>query len=108
MGKRNTFVVMQSEDVTPKYRDDPPPDYYIQPAWHQWWLSSILGAPEIVIPAGSITYRSRISELDEQLPVTAQILGAPRSDLKLISTAQRFLKDVGRPTTVKTGRNMFT
>lgn len=25
MGKRNTFVVMQSEDVTPKYRDDPLP-----------------------------------------------------------------------------------
>lgn len=25
VGKRNTFVVMQSEDVIPKYRDDPPP-----------------------------------------------------------------------------------
>ena len=24
--------------------------YYIQPAWHQWWISSILGAPELVIP----------------------------------------------------------
>ena len=25
VGKVNTFVVMQSEDVVPKYRDDPPP-----------------------------------------------------------------------------------
>ncbi len=24
-GVKNCFVVMQSEDVTPKYRDDPPP-----------------------------------------------------------------------------------
>ncbi|KAL8666922.1 MAG: hypothetical protein Q9202_001162 [Teloschistes flavicans] len=83
-------------------------EYNIQAAWNQWWLSSILGAPEIVIPAGSIAYHSRISELDEQLPVTAQKLSAPGSDLELISMAQRFLKDIGRPTKVKTGRNMFT
>ena len=25
MEKTNTFIVMQSEDVSPKYRDDPPP-----------------------------------------------------------------------------------
>ncbi|KAL8833573.1 MAG: hypothetical protein Q9170_004188 [Blastenia crenularia] len=77
VGKRNSFVVMQSEDVVPRYRDDPPPGYSIQPAWHQWWLSPILGAPEIVIPAGSIPYNSRISGLEEHLPVTAQILSQP-------------------------------
>lgn len=74
VGKRNSFVVMQSEDVTPKYRDDLPPEYSIQPAWHQWWISSILGAPEIVIPGNvlcNLCFRSR------KVAVTAQILSQP-------------------------------
>ncbi|KAH8674353.1 hypothetical protein BGZ60DRAFT_513763, partial [Tricladium varicosporioides] len=29
VGTANTLVVMQSEDVKPNYRDDPPPQYYI-------------------------------------------------------------------------------
>ncbi|KAG8529751.1 uncharacterized protein KY384_005232 [Bacidia gigantensis] len=77
VGETDTFVVMQSEDVTPKYRDDPPLEYSIQPAWHQWWISPFLGAPEIVIPAGTIAYQSRISGNIEHLPVTAQILSQP-------------------------------
>lgn len=73
VGKKHSFVVMQSEDVIPRYRDDPPPSvsppsftlqsgahiscrgYSIQPAWHQWWLSPILVAPEIVIPGDFIS-----------------------------------------------------
>ena len=94
-GKKSTLLVMQSEDVKPNYRDDPPPyefstrvrrrineltvnrEYYIQPAWNQWWISSILGAPEVVIPAGQIPYISRITETVEELPVATSIMGEP-------------------------------
>ncbi|PQE16360.1 hypothetical protein CJF32_00006229 [Rutstroemia sp. NJR-2017a WRK4] len=75
--KANTLVVMQSEEVRPNYRDDPPAGYYIQPAWHQWWILPILGAPEIVIPVGQNPYKSRISSQTEYLPVTASIMGLP-------------------------------
>ena len=107
VGKKNTMVVMQSEDVEPKYRKDPPPPYYIQDAWHQWWLSPVLGAPEIVLPAGQIPYDSSVTKRKEFLPVTASILSQPGSDVDLISMAKEFLESVGRPVTVSSGISMF-
>ncbi|KAF2229188.1 amidase signature enzyme, partial [Viridothelium virens] len=107
VGKKNTLVIMQSEDVKPNYRDDQHPDYYIQPAWNPWWVSSILGAPEVVIPAGQIPYKSRITETIEQLPVVASIMGEPKSDLSFLKFVQDFLRGSGRPLMVETGRQMF-
>ncbi|KAH8588310.1 amidase signature domain-containing protein [Bisporella sp. PMI_857] len=107
VGTANTLVVMQSEDVQPNYRDDPPPQYYVQPAWHQWWLSSILGAPEIVVPVGQIPYESRISNQIEYLPVTASIMSQPETDMTLVQFTQAFMKDVGRPLVVNSGKTMF-
>ncbi|KAF2801513.1 uncharacterized protein BDZ99DRAFT_577459 [Mytilinidion resinicola] len=107
MGKKHTVVVTQSEDVKSNYRDDPPPAYYIQPAWHQWWGSSVLGAPEVVIPAGQMPYKSRITGVTEHLPVMASLLTQPGSDTQLLELTHAFLEGVGRPTVVKSGSTMF-
>ena len=66
VGTSRTLLVTQSETVAPNYRDAPPPyvvrnidifvliirhrKYAVQPAWHQWWIASICGAPEVVLP----------------------------------------------------------
>ncbi|KUJ13471.1 uncharacterized protein LY89DRAFT_737451 [Mollisia scopiformis] len=98
--------------------------YYIQPAWHQWWISPILGAPEIVVPVGQLPYESRISNQTEYLPVTASIMSQPGTkivaildttatsiiidtDMTLIEFTETFMKDVGRSLVVQSGKIMF-
>ena len=93
MKTRSCYIIMQNEDVKPVYRDDPAPGFQIQPAWHQWWLASIIGAPELVIPVGEISYASRVSGNTERLPVAASIMGPPGSDFRLLAMAQRFLAE---------------
>ncbi|KAF2033333.1 hypothetical protein EK21DRAFT_109130 [Setomelanomma holmii] len=107
MWSKDTVVVMQSEDVKPSYRDDAPPAYSIQPAWHQWWVSSILGAPEVVIPAGQIQYTARITGNTEYLPVMASLMSQPDSDLELLSLTHDFLTHSGRDTVVRSGPVML-
>ncbi|KAF2252332.1 amidase signature enzyme [Trematosphaeria pertusa] len=106
VGKKNTLVVMMSEEVAPRYRDDPPPDCHVQPAWHQWWVSPILGAPEVVIPIGDIPYESRVTRRTERLPVAASLLSEPESDLHLLELTQDFLRKKRRPLVVSAGRDM--
>ncbi|KAF2007617.1 amidase signature enzyme [Amniculicola lignicola CBS 123094] len=106
-GRMNTLVVMQSEEVKPNYRDDKAPGYYIQPAWHPWWISPILGAPEVVVPAGHIPYVSRITGRMEQLPVMASLLSEPSSDLNLLTLVRCFFEHAGRSPVVQSGKVMF-
>ena len=104
----NPIVVMPLENVTTRYRDEwPAPAKGDQQLWDSLLLAPILGAPEVVIPAGVVEYSSRISGKIEELPVCVSILGMPGTDRELLSTIQRFLVAVGRPTTVKTGSRMF-
>ncbi|PQE05256.1 Amidase protein [Rutstroemia sp. NJR-2017a BVV2] len=102
----NTLVVVQSENAKPNYRDGPPPwdAYYIQSAWHQWWISPILGAPEIIIPVRQIRYESRISSQTEYLPVTASIMGPPDMDVTLIGVTKFLMKDTGWPLVANSGK----
>ena len=50
---------------------------------------------------------SRITEQIEYLPVTASVLSPPGTDAHLLSFVESFLKIVGRPCTVATGKEMF-
>ena len=104
----NPIVVMPLENVATHYRDEwPAPAKGDQQLWDSLLLAPILGAPEVVIPTGVVEYSSRISGKSEELPVCVSVLEMPGTDRELLSTIQRFLVAVGRPTTVKTGGRMF-
>ena len=102
------IVVMPLENVTTRYRDEwPAPVKGDQQLWHSLLFAPILGAPEVVVPAGVVEYSSRISGKTEEMPVCVSILGMHRTDQELLSTIQRVLVAARRPTTVKTGSRMF-
>lgn len=81
----------------------------------------------LMVLAGQIPFHSRTSGRQEYLPVCLSVTGAPGNydatrgcltmspdsgntgtDLALIDMIQGFLTHTGRPTTVLTGRMMFT
>lgn len=118
-----TIVVLPIEELEPRYRDVPPVQPIEAPKGiNVLYLSPILGAPEIVVPgkrnvhsrgqtlifpAGQISFRSRITEHEEYLPVAVSLLGAPETDLDLTEMTEDFLKHAGRSTRVLTGKTMF-
>ncbi|RYO26794.1 hypothetical protein AA0111_g7852 [Alternaria arborescens] len=103
-----TIVVLPIEELEPRYRDIPPVLPIEAPKGiNVLYLSPILGAPEIVVPAGQISFRSRITEHEEYLPVAVSLLGAPETDLELTEMTEDFLKHAGRSTRVLTGKTMF-
>lgn len=75
--------------------------------WSPLLLSPILGAPELTVPSGEISYCSRISGKDEFLPVSVSVMGFPGTDLDLIDRVMKMMKHVGRPTKVHTGSRAF-
>jgi len=107
-GKRNTLLILPITSQEVDFREDPPGPPTAPKAFDGIWLAPILGAPEISIPIGELEFHSRISGLDEYLPVVVSLLGPPGSDMALIHTARRVLENSGRPTSVKTGSRMFT
>lgn len=70
-------------------------------------MAPILGAPQIVVPAGEMKYRSRISGRDEYLPVCVSIMGLPGKDQDLLHLTRSILQHSGRNTKVRVGRRMF-
>lgn len=102
-----TIVVLPIEETRPNYRDDPPPPPKMPSGIGMLDLSPTLGASELVVPVGQISYESRISRQIEYLPVGLSLMGAPGTDLELIGKAQACLEKAGRPTRVLVGSLMF-
>ena len=95
-------------NVQPCYRDEwPAPPSAVQQLWEPLLLAPILGAPEIVVPAGQIDYDSRVSGRKEVLPVCVSMMGLPGTDLSLMSLVKTLLEKSRRPAKVLTGRTMF-
>ncbi|KAF2502329.1 amidase signature enzyme [Lophium mytilinum] len=105
--KRNALVILPIENVSPRYRDQPPPPFHAPSGVTTLTLSPILEAPELVVPIGEIPYQSVISGREEMLPVAVGLLALPGSDLLLMDLARGCLEKAGRPVSVHTGRYMF-
>lgn len=56
---------------------------------------------------GQKPYDSRISGLQEYMPIVGSFMGAKGSDVMLINLAEAALKRANWPTAVKTGREAF-
>jgi Asp-tRNA(Asn)/Glu-tRNA(Gln) amidotransferase A subunit family amidase len=104
----DAIVVSPLGDLSPCYRDEwPTPSSGGQQMWEPLLMAPILGAPEIVVPAGEMKYQSRISGRDEFLPVCVAMMGLPGTDQDLLDLARSILERSGRSTKVSVGRRMF-
>ncbi|KAJ3541338.1 hypothetical protein NM208_g4657 [Fusarium decemcellulare] len=102
-----TFVVLPVANAEPNYRDELSPSPEKQSALDQLFLPPILGSPDIVIPIGDVSHRSKISHRDEFLPVVVNLVGAPGRDFQLLQAVENIMEVSSRPTVVSTGPRMF-
>lgn len=105
--QRNPLVILPITSQEVDYKEDPPLPPTAPNAFDGIWLAPVMGAPEVSVPIGELEYHSRISGLDEQLPVVVSVLGKPGSDMALINAMKTVLQKSSRPCEVKTGRRMF-
>ena len=101
-----TVVVLPIENIAPRYRDEAT-THFVPQGVPMLFLSPIIGGPECVIPAGHVTYDSRVSGNQELLPVGLSLLAQPDADLELLELAASCLEGSGRPTKVLPGGRMF-
>ncbi|EGX95643.1 amidase, putative [Cordyceps militaris CM01] len=112
MGQHNDTVtdavmVMPFGSASPKYRDDANKLPSIVGSFSVFYLPAVLQLPTLIIPIGQKPYSSRISGLEEHLPIVSSFMGAKGSDLMLINLAEAALKSAKWPTEVQTGRETF-
>lgn len=104
---KETLIILPIANVAPNYRDEASPSPDNQSAFDQLFLSPILGAPDISIPIGEVSYHSKITEREEFLPVLVNVVGAPGTDLSLLEAVEKVMKFSKRPLSVRTGKRMF-
>ncbi|KAM3518755.1 hypothetical protein MY4038_010009 [Beauveria bassiana] len=103
----DAIMVMPFGSASPKYRDDSNKLPSIVGSFSVFYLPAVLQLPTLIIPIGQKPYRSRISGLEEHLPIVSSFIGANRSDLMLINLAEAALKSANWPIEVQTGRDTF-
>ncbi|KAE9372706.1 amidase signature enzyme [Stipitochalara longipes BDJ] len=127
MDSHNSVVIVPIENMSPRYRDDPPTFSRDGHGVMCSYLSPSIGAPEVVVPAGQIPYKSKLTGKTEYLPFAVGIIGLPGmwsdaelsgkrisnltiqgTDLSLMDMIYEFLRHSGRPTSVQTGSLMFS
>jgi hypothetical protein len=62
--------------------------------------------PEVVFPIGEVSYTSNVTQVEEKLPVSIDILAHRGCDLMLLDLAKA-LADKGLLKEVKTGRTLW-
>ncbi|KAF5622384.1 amidase signature domain protein [Fusarium tjaetaba] len=101
--KFETLVILPVAEVKPSYRDEKVESPENQSARDELFLSPILGAPDVVIPIGDMSYHSKISNKIEYLPVVANLVAAPGRHHELLEAVQVILERSKRPKVVSTG-----
>ena len=70
-------------------------------------ISPYNGSPEIVVPVGTVGYKSRVTLADEELPVALEIQGAYGCDFMLMNLVRDMAYTLDLPKGVKTGQTLF-
>lgn len=102
-----TLLVLPIANVEPTYRDITPSPTSPPTGFDQLFVSPILGAPDMVVPIGKMQYLSRITEVEEMLPIAVNLVSPPGTDSALIDVILRCLRQAKRPTSVSTGCKLF-
>ncbi|KAF5578004.1 amidase signature domain-containing protein [Fusarium pseudocircinatum] len=95
--KSETLIILPVAEVKPAYRDEKIESPENQSACDELFLSPILGAPDVVIPIGEMSYHSKISNKIEYLPVVANLVAAPGRDHELLDAVEVILERSKRP-----------
>lgn len=103
----DAIVIIPIEEISPRYRDDPPLKPFNPVGVPNLFLSPILGGPELTIPIGYSAFESKVTGKTGNLPVAISLLACPGRDLELFDIALGTLKQAGRPLAVKAGPEMF-
>lgn len=105
--ERNAVLILPIANIEPNYRNASQSTKPITNAFNSLYLPPILGGPDIVLPIGQWGYHSRISNVQESLPIAVNVVGTPGTDHDFIADIVNFLKHSGLPTKVLTGKTMF-
>ncbi|KAF4554650.1 Amidase-like protein 1 [Elsinoe fawcettii] len=104
----NTAIVLQIKAAQPRYRDVyPAPTGDSLAGLEPVYLAPMLGAPELAVPIGEISYDSQVTDCKEWLPTVISIMGKPNEDEQLLGWVLESLEKVKRPTKVQTGSRVF-
>ncbi|KAF2450877.1 amidase signature enzyme [Karstenula rhodostoma CBS 690.94] len=103
--EQGTIIVLPISDVKPNYRDAYPAQTNgrATPGLRTTYLSPYVGAPELALPIGHVSFESRISGNTESLPVAVGVMGLPGSDMALVKLVLESLRASKRPTVVSAG-----
>jgi Asp-tRNA(Asn)/Glu-tRNA(Gln) amidotransferase A subunit family amidase len=104
---QTALVIIPIEEISPRYRDEVPKSHFNPIGVPNLFLSPILGAPELTIPIGEYTYRSKVSGRDEKLPIGISLIGLPGHDMMLFEVVIDCLRKAGRPEKVLAGNTLF-
>ncbi|KAL8899858.1 MAG: hypothetical protein Q9207_005985 [Kuettlingeria erythrocarpa] len=105
--EHSSIVVLPIENMSPRYRDEAR-THFDPIGVPMLFLSPIIRGPEFTVPIGQVPFESRVSGRTEHLPVAVSLLASRGQDIHLMSTIEEFLHTSGRPTSVGTGRAMFS
>ncbi|KAL8948486.1 MAG: hypothetical protein Q9222_005329 [Ikaeria aurantiellina] len=100
----NSLIALPVENLAPRYRDEAKA-YFVPTGVPMLFLSPIIRGPE---PVGQAPFASRVSGRTEYLPVTVSLLASRGRDIELMGLVQGCLHAAKRPTSVSTGRVLFS
>lgn len=73
-----------------------------------WNMLSVLnGSPELAVPVGEVRYTSKISLVEEKIPVALEIQAAYGCDLMLLNLVRELAYTTDATKSVQTGRFLF-
>ncbi|KAF2240819.1 putative amidase [Trematosphaeria pertusa] len=104
----DAIMLMPYGSANPKYRDTPNETPSTSHTIGEKFISPVLHMPQLVLPFAQMPYESRISGRLEHRPIVSTLVGARGSDLMLINLAKAAFEAVSWPTTIATGRYMFS
>ncbi|PYI09921.1 amidase signature enzyme [Aspergillus sclerotiicarbonarius CBS 121057] len=102
------LLILPIEHMGPRYRDEESQHEQTGPSVNSLMLASVLEAPELVVPICQIPYTSKVTEREEHMPFAIGLVGAPGTDLYLITAALTTLHATNRPTVLCTGASAFS
>ncbi|KLP10940.1 D-mandelate dehydrogenase [Fusarium fujikuroi] len=103
----DAILMMPYGEPHPEYRGEANPSAGIFPTIVEKFISTILHAPQLVLPFAQMPYLSKVSGRLEMRPIVSTMIGAKGSDLMLIKIDTEAFKKAGWPRSIQTGRYMY-
>ena len=90
----------------PDYRDALAEELLVFSSFSTYSLSYLSGCPDATVPVGEVSYRSRITDREEMLPISLSVLSPPGTDQELLALLTE-LEQYGIVTPVAAGASMY-